>query len=173
MNKQNGLEQIMDIHPVMIHWVEDQQCTLKAVHLACAVARSDGTNVILVKMLSVPYVSWLGSGFGQRDFTVHEREFIKTYEAIAQDYGINAGVVSFEYVTLPEAIVQAADYVNAQAVFAGLPHHIFAPWRTFLKWRLKHQLADLACEFYDLDEVESTASILVSPARKAVPILHK
>jgi hypothetical protein len=156
---------------IMVH-MADRAWTLGALHLACAMARSPETGIILVRMIPVQHLSWLGTEYGYRALTEQEREALTSYQATAEDYGVSLCLESFQYVTLPEAISDAAEYFDAQTVFATLPKNTIPFVRRFQMWTLKRHLARQHCRFFSLERPDGatgkewTPSVLIQPSGK-------
>src|SRR5207248_3083715 len=132
--------------------IGEPKWTLAALHLASAVARTNGDALILVKMIPVSHVGWLGTEFGYRNFTEADRRLLKDYAATAEDYGVASSVELYQYAILSDAIADAAEYVNARIIFATLPHYKLPFWRRFLIWRLHARLKRQGRLLYVLDE---------------------
>src|SRR2546428_56721 len=120
----------MDTQSIMVQ-ITDRRWTLAAMHLACALARPCGAEVALVKMVPVQHVGWLGTDLGYLRLTLDDRKDMTDYETITEDYGVPSSRHFYQYATLPGAIVDAAEYVNAGVVFATLPTSIIPFWRKF------------------------------------------
>jgi hypothetical protein len=82
-------------------------------------------KIALVKMIPVQYYSWLSTDLGLMNFSEQDRNRLADYQATIEDYGVEFSAHFFQYVTLAEAIRQAAEHVNAQIVFATLPKASF------------------------------------------------
>ena len=121
--------------------ITDHRETLATLHFACAMALNVKARIILVKMLPVQYPGWLGTDMGSWNFTAQDHADMKDYQATAEDYGVEVAGEIFQYLTLPEAIADAADYVDAQFVFATLPGSVVPYWRKFQVWALRKRLA--------------------------------
>jgi hypothetical protein len=152
--------------------VADRNWTLSALHLACALARSMDAEIALVKMVPVQHISWLGTEFGYQNLTVGDHDELIAYQATAEDYGVPLHTEMFQYMTLPDAIADAAEYFGAQVVFATLPKSALPYWRRFQLWNLRRRLARQHRQFYTLDRPRDTSatdwtpSILVRAAEK-------
>jgi hypothetical protein len=132
--------------------IADRQWTLEALHRACPLALEKHASITLMKMLPVQHLSWLGTEFGAMSFTDRDRALMRDYEATIEDYGVPFSSDTFQYATLADAIVQAADYVEADIVFATLPNSIIPYWRRFQLWRLRKSLARHGLELIELDQ---------------------
>jgi hypothetical protein len=156
----------MDMQSIMVQ-VTERQWTLAAMHLACALARQAGLEVALVKMVPVQHVGWLGTELGNLSLTPQDRKDMRDYQMITEDYGVQSSNHYFQYVTLSDAIVDAAAYVEAQVVFATLPASVIPYWRRFQLWWLHQSLARQHRSFYTLEQPVDAAiwtpSVLVRP----------
>jgi hypothetical protein len=132
----------METPTVMVCMAEkDQAWTLNAVHLACALARNNGMDITLVKMLPVTQPALLGSEFDYTaNFTKEDHEVIRLYAEVAEDYRVEltAGIV--RYVTFIDAVVETADDINARAVFASIEPNLIPFWRKLQLWNLQRAL---------------------------------
>src|SRR5438105_3810020 len=102
--------------------------TQKALYYACILARKERGEVILVTMHPVQHFGWLGTPFGSMDFTEQERQTLNACRMTAEDYGVPFRSIVFQYYSLPGALVDAADYVDANIVFATLPGSSIPYW---------------------------------------------
>ena len=102
----------------------DRQWTEEALHVACAMAHSSNDNagtVILLRMIETQHVSWLGTDFGTASSSPEESNLLWAYKAIAEKYGVDLCVEPMQWVDYVDALVQAADALEANAVFAHVP----------------------------------------------------
>jgi len=129
----------------------DREWTMKAMHLACAVARNTGSSLVLLHLIPVKNPGLLGSPVGLDSLSRLEEANLKEYGMIAEDYGVKLVLQPMQYLSLIEALVQAAENVNAHAIFARLPEHSFQFWNRFQRWSLRRQLR---CPLYTLDPSE-------------------
>jgi hypothetical protein len=130
----------------------NSQWTLSALHLAFALSRRTCVEVALVKFVSVTHAQWLGTPLGKKELTASERDAITAYQATAEDYGVPFVLYTMQYVTLLDAIVQAAEQVDAQAVFANLEPGLIPLWHRFQLWRLRQSLQHNNRQFYPLEQ---------------------
>jgi hypothetical protein len=135
--------------PIIMVQIANRQWTLDALHRACILARERNAAIALMKMVPVQHVAWLGTEFGNMNFTEQDRADMRDYEATVEDYGIRCSAHVFQFVTLAEAISEAADYVDAQIVFATLPKSIIPFWQQFQLRRLRTLLARHRRELFD------------------------
>jgi hypothetical protein len=117
-------------------------------------------------MIPVTHVGWLGTEFGTQNFTESDRRVMQECSATAEDYGIPFSIGVYQYVTLSEAIVDAAEHFNAQIVIASLPQYKLPFWQRFLTWQMRRQFAKQRRLLYTLDETSldepQTPQILVT-----------
>ncbi len=146
----------MSMQTLMVQ-IADRQWTLEALHRACPLAFEEHGAIALVKMVPVQHLGWLGTEFGGMNFTDRERAELRDYEATIEDCGVAFSSVVFQYATLADAIVQAAEYVEASVVFATLPKSIIPYWRQFQLGRLRNSLARHGRQLIDPDQ-RSTVS---------------
>jgi hypothetical protein len=136
----------MNTQTIMIQ-VGDRAWTAETLHSACVLARRTGAEIALVKTVPVQHVTWLGTDFGYRLLTEREREELRDYELTLEDYGIQFSISVMQYATLFDAIVQAAESVGAQIIFAQLPNRVIPYWHNIqmamLRRRLAHQQRQL------------------------------
>jgi hypothetical protein len=147
--------------------IAEPQWTLQALHLACAVGRTNSYRITLVKMVPVSHVGWLATEFGYQHFSIEDRRLLQECAITAEDYGVTVVTELFQYITLSEAIVDASTCFNARIVFATLPHYRLPYWRKFLIWQMRNGLAQQHRLLYTLEEsltpVQQTPSIVVPP----------
>jgi hypothetical protein len=120
--------------------IADREWTMDALHRACRLGRTMPTHIALVKMIPAQHVSWLGTELGNRSFSEQDQREIINYETTIEDYGIEFSSTVFQYSELDEAILQAADMLNASIVFATLPKGIIPYWRNLQLHRLRRRL---------------------------------
>jgi len=128
------------------------QWTEQALHLACAMARTTHSEVILLRMMETQHLSWLGTSYGVQTFSPEESARLWDYKAIAERYGVEFSIQPMQCVTYIDALVEARELMNAEAVFAALPKSRIPLWRKFQGWLLKRQLANRHCTLYTLDQ---------------------
>jgi hypothetical protein len=144
------------------------QWTQSALSLAFAISHRENLDVVLVKFIDVPHVQWLGSALGHKNFTPAEYAALIAYRTIAEDNGIDLNVTTMQYVTLFDAVLNAAEQLNAQTVFACLEPSIIPYWHKYQVGRLERRLRGQGRQFYSLeqpvtpDPTNWTSSVLVS-----------
>lgn len=144
--------------------------TLKAIHLACAMASRTGAGVALVRMIPVPHIGLLGEEMGEVRLSDREQALAQQCYTVATDYGITLQLVRFQYFSLAEALVQVVPYLDAQAIFAHLSPISFPFWHRFRVWLLQSKLQLLNCDLYTLDtpvnQPETAPFILLNATHK-------
>lgn len=122
---------------IILVQIADRAWTLEALHCACLLARQTAARIALVKMIPVQHPGWLGTDAGYMNFTPAEQADFADYQATIEDYGVAFTALTLQYVTLAEALIQAAEYVNAQVVFARIPEYGIPLWARFQHWTLQ------------------------------------
>ena len=135
--------------------------TEEALHLACAMARTSDADIILLKLMQPQHYSWLGTSFGFEP-DASDIEQVWRYQAIADSYGVEMNVQPMQYVALVGALVEAAEQIEAQAVFACIPSSIVPLWHQYQVWDLRRQLERHGCSLHTLDQ---PAQAVVSTTR--------
>jgi hypothetical protein len=147
--------------------VSNYRTTLEMLHLACAMAGDLKANVVMVEMVAAQHPGWLDTDFGIWSRAEQARREIASYRATAEDYGVEIELQPFQYITLVDAIADAADYVDADSVFANIPESIIPFWRRFQIWLLRRRLARCGRRLYLPDQETNTTEgvpFVVAPA---------
>jgi hypothetical protein len=144
--------------------------TQQAMHLACAMAFRNQTEVVLIRFMPVPHMGLVGEDMDNVKLSRPEQELVNGCHAIAQEYHVQLHFMNFQFYALTDALVDAAAYVNAQAVFATIPTRLIPYWQQFELWNMRRKLASTDCELYTLETDDSrektTPSMLIRAARK-------
>ena len=155
------------VHMAELNW------TTRALHLACALARNSQSRIVLLRLIEVQHARTLGSDYANVPLTPQEYNNLTEYNATAEDYGIDISVVQMQCVYPLDAVVSAAQQVNADVVFVHLPDS----WIPFLKrmrlWRLEHQFAKTQQHFYTLEAphhevIQPASSVITALPEEAV-----
>jgi hypothetical protein len=128
------------------HWTEE------ALHLACAMAHTTHSEVILLRMIETQHLSWLGTTYGAESFSPEESSRIWDYKAIAERYGVEFSIQPMQWLSYIDAMVEASELMNAEVIFASLPESRIPLWRKFQVWELRRQLAQRHRTLYTLDQ---------------------
>lgn len=153
--------------------MSEKSWTMQALHLACALARNYSTTVTLLRLMSVGHPSYLGTDFGKILPTYYELDDLSEYAATAEDYGVELTIRSMQCVTTLDALVDAADQVNAGMVFAHIHKSWIPYWSAFQTWNLKRRLSAARHLLFTLDNTlqntEYVPSITVESTAQKVP----
>lgn len=146
--------------------------TMQALHLACALARNNMAQIILLRLMPVRHPSYLGTAFGNTPPANHEHNEMDEYAATAEDYGVALSVQPMQCVTTLEALVDAADQLDVDAVFAHISKSWLPYWQAFQTWNLKRQLSAAHRQLFTLDtmpqEDEYVPAIMIETAHTVV-----
>ncbi len=135
----------------------EKNWTAQAVHMAAAIARHRGVAIHFVRMIPVQHTSWLGTELGNVRDSSQEYADLMDYCRTAEDYGVNVYLSQMQYHTLHEAIAEAAEYLNADLVFATLPAMTLRLWRTFRLRQLARRLEKQQRTLVTLEPVPGVA----------------
>ncbi len=151
--------------------MSDHSWTLKAVHLACALARGNQAYVVLVRMIPVTHAGHLGTPHGYRAATVEEQQDIKEYVSIAQDYQVKFILQPMEYITIVDAIIDIAEILDAEFVFAHVPKSVIPYWQKFRIWRMEHRLIAQNRRLFTLNDAAAEDRVpFVVGTRPHIPV---
>lgn len=126
---------------IILVQLSDHQWTRPVVHLASALARTMNAKVILLYLMPVAHPSYLGTPFGYTPPTQQQYAEIDDYAATAEDYGIEISLQVMECLTPLEALPDAVEQLEADAVFAYVPESRIPYWQRFQKWMLQRRMA--------------------------------
>ncbi len=143
----------------------DRAWTERALHIACAMARHDEAVIILLQMIPVQHYSWLGTSLGQEPLGRELSNDVWDYRSIARNYGMELCVEPLQWVSYIGAVVDAAEELDADVVFADLPHSAIPGWRKLQTWDLRRQLQARHCALYTLEQ--PAQAVVVSPLETA------
>jgi hypothetical protein len=129
----------------------EREWTSKAMHLACAMARSQGGQVVLAKMVGAGHPALLGSPEGLRNVSDDERVALRELAATAQKYDVPLQLILFAYANYAHAVVSAAEQLGAAAVFAVLPASRLPFWTRYQHWRVQSMLARRSCALHTVE----------------------
>jgi len=141
---------VMANSPIIVQ-MDSPEWTTQALHLACQRARNNGCEVALVKLSPVYHIQHLGTDFSDAQFTMKDREQLRNYQAIADQYGVDLSASVLQYITLTDAIVDVVNHLGAQAVYANILYPI-GPWQRFEQWMLQRRLSRCHCQLYTIED---------------------
>jgi hypothetical protein len=150
--------------------IADFQWTTQAMHLACSMARMMDSELILLRLMQVKTPSHLGFDLAVIPPTTMECHQIDEYTAIAEDYGVAITLHQMQYTSFPDAVVQAAEHLNAAAVFARFPQHTISLIQKFEIWNAQRQLAALSTPLYTLEPHDSPDRMTIITHK---PVRHR
>lgn len=104
--------------------IADRPWTLDAMHFAAAIATNEHLPIVLLRLIPVPHPILLGTEF-MDDFSREEYQLIKECLSIAEVYHVDAYVQPMQYCSSLDALIQAAESLDSQIVFAHLRKSIF------------------------------------------------
>lgn len=129
----------------------ERKWTTRALHLACAMARSNGGEVTVLKMVPVGHPALLGSPEGSCRVRREEMAALAELAAIAEKYDVPANITLCQFASYNHALVDAAEQLEARAVFAALrPSHI-PFWTRYQYWRVETILGRRGCTLYTVE----------------------
>lgn len=140
--------------PKLMIVLGERDWTLKALHLACAVARTNGWPLILVKMVLAPHPMALGTPAGRVNFTAEEELQLQDFSATAEDYNVPFELVINQYVNYYHALTDLAEQLAVQIVLAEPPTSFIPFYAKIQLWFLRHHLKAAGCTLYTLQEAE-------------------
>lgn len=146
--------------------------TMQAVHLACALARNNGAKVILLRLAPVQHLSYLGTPFGDAPLSSQEYDDLKEYAVTAEDYGVELTLQPMQCYSAFDALVDAAEQIDADTVFARVPPSRFPYWQRFQAWQLERRFSAVHRQLFTLNKSNRSGSqlptITIIPARHPV-----
>lgn len=149
----------------------EPQWTEEALHLACALAQRTQSKVILLHLMPTQHISWLGANFNTNWLTPEQTELVWHCKAIADSYAVELTLQPMEYISYPDALTEISEQMEADVVFARIPHSLIPLWRKVEVWELRRHLAARHIALYTLDEPVQSMS-LTAQMNPAVPHAH-
>jgi hypothetical protein len=128
--------------------MSDEQWTMEAMHLASAMARNLNGRISLLRLVLANNPGLLGWGIAPP--TAEQQRQMEEYAAVAEDYGVEFSVQPMQFITLADALGQAAELLRISVLFAHIPQSNIPFWRRFRLWSLNRQLGN--CRLYTLEE---------------------
>lgn len=147
---------------IMVH-ITNQTQTLAALHVACAMARSSQACIVLLNLIPVSHPEWLGTEWGYMNFSARDQRALKDYEKLVESYGITVKTCVMQVMSTQDGIISAADSVDAQIVFARLPHSFIPFWHTWQVKKLRRALEQHQRQLYMLDYQGAALNWKLSP----------
>lgn len=144
------------VHMANLKW------TTQALHLACALARNDQARVVLLRLIEVQHVRTLGTDYANVPFTPQEYTNLVEYNATAEDYGVDISVAQIQCAYPLEAVINAAQQLNADMVFVHVPDSRIPLLKKLRLWQLERMFAKTQRQFYTLETPHNT---IIQPAQ--------
>jgi hypothetical protein len=148
---------------ILVQFAE-RQWTMRAMHLACAMARSSDAQVLLLVLSRVPSPFLLGAEIAMMRPTPRELAALHDCAHIANEYGVALRVEPMQYDTIGGAIAQAVVEYEAVAAFVQMPHSRMPFADRLERWSIQRQLR--ACGFRLSLIAESAQDVAWVPTMK-------
>lgn len=126
----------MSIRSILIV-LGDHDWTIRAMHLACAMARDNGAVVFIVKMLRVNHPLLLGDVGGYVNYTALDRTALQACGDIAAEYGVPFREHVCTYADFAAGLAGAAEQLDAGVILTPPYTSRFEPWNRFMLWRVR------------------------------------
>lgn len=146
----------------------DRAWTTQAMHLACSMARNTGSQVVLLHLMLVNTPHLLGFGLVGDRPSRDEDKMIQEYATIAEDYGVEISLQLMQYSSFMDALVQAAEQLDAAAIFARLPKPSVAVLHKVQLWNVKRQLSAQGRQLYTLEQPEGAETAVTAVSLKPI-----
>jgi hypothetical protein len=140
----------MAMQTLVVHMF-DLAWTQQALHLACQRARESRAEVCLLRLIPVRYARWLGTEFASQTAIGLMYADLAEHIATVEDYGFHLNIHHMFSMTVDEALLQAAQHLNAVAVFTQPQQSVLPYWGWLQARRLEKMLKAQGCELCLLD----------------------
>lgn len=141
--------------------------TIQAMHLACALARSNQTNLIVLRLDHVTHPANLGTEFGQNPPGKQEIKVLEACAEIAEQYSVPFQLAAIQCATTEGALLTAVDEYYADILFAPVSITRLPVWHKVKTWNFVRRLSALDCQLFTLDKTahspEQPLSIEITP----------
>ncbi|MCU0498593.1 MAG: hypothetical protein MUF87_14675 [Anaerolineae bacterium] len=114
----------------------DPTWTSAALHRAYTLAQQHPSEVILLYMVPAT-PSTLGASRGFSTLTPRDSAALSTYHQIAKQYGQTLNLQQMPYVTLNDALAEAAEHFNARWTLAPAVTSRIPLWGRWQNWQRK------------------------------------
>ncbi len=128
--------------------VDSHPDSLATPHAACTLAQNGQHDVALVQLVPVNQPGWLGTEWGDLNYTNKDRRRLLECQHLVESYGVSARALKVQTLSTLGGIICAAEQVNARVVFADLPYTILPFWRTWQTAWLRRRLAQMNCQLF-------------------------
>ncbi len=130
----------MNTEPVIMVQIAEHKWTMDALYEACQMAHHMNARIALISLIPTLHASWLGTDLPYAHFDALDDE-LEIYEAMLDDFDVPYTSLLFQYMSLSEALAQAAEHVQADVVFARIPASGIPFWQHFQEWSLHRRFA--------------------------------
>lgn len=126
-------------HPRIMVVIGEHEWTLRALHHACASAKRDGNQLVLLKMVPVKHHLLLGTDLGS-SLTQEEQRRMLEYLSLTDSCAVSCSVCVFQYMAYSNALLSAAEQLDTGTIVAPFPPEWVAAWRRLKIWWLRTRL---------------------------------
>ena len=158
--------------PTIMVQIADRAWTLDAVHCACRMGRRSPAVIALISMIPVQHPGWLGTEWGNMDFSDAAKDDLEDYQATVLDYGLDCRLVSCQYMDIADALGDAAEQLDAAVIFAQLPRTLLPAWRHLQVWLLRRRFSKQQRQWFELPLSPAEISAIDEPARETHELSH-
>ncbi|MCC6905436.1 MAG: universal stress protein [Anaerolineae bacterium] len=131
--------------------LSEHEWTTQALHLACAIGRHAEARIHLLRLMPVRHLSYLGTPLGDTPIPTEEWQRLKEYGRIAEEYGVDIQLHPMQCVSTLDALVDAAEQLDADVVFAHIPEAALPFWRQLRLWKLERRLKASRRQLFTLE----------------------
>jgi len=125
--------------PIVMVEMGSLRWTVEAMRAACPEAKRIGGTIVVALLMPESHCTLAGIDPETYTFSLDEQKELREYQAIADMHGVELKSRAFAYQELAQGIVDAADTLDAQIVYAHLP-------ATLLPFQHQRQVRHLAKE---------------------------
>lgn len=111
----------MSLQQILVQ-MADEKWTTAALTVAIEKAGQSGGEIALVEFLPADALNWHGLEASEYEYSESEREEIQKFQRMAREAGVKLTLHCYKTDSLEGTIVRAADTLQADTVFATVPH---------------------------------------------------
>jgi nucleotide-binding universal stress UspA family protein len=143
----------------------DHKWTMTALHVACGYGRQLNRPIILLHLIPVP-PSYLGTNYGYFFSSFEDFPLFREYLATAEDYNVPFTYQPMQYISMKDALIQAAERFDASIIFVKSPNHLFRWWTALHQNILKRRMWSQQRDLHSLDNTTSVKTVFpLKPGR--------
>lgn len=139
----------------------DPTWSIKAMHLACAMARDSESVVFIIKMVRVNNPLLLGDPAGYVNYSAADRHALQDCEAIAVTYSVPVRQHVCPYADFVAALAGLTTQFDAAVLFASHGNSRFTIWNRYQHWRMVHAVGR---PVYGLNTTADQPIVSLAPA---------